>query len=106
MTPGDARELENLGYGTLWLGGSPPAELPVLESLLAATETQLIGTSIVNIWSAPAKQVAESFHRLEDRSTPTSTSSPTTRWSNTSMRSTRPGCRRTGAPWPRSARAC
>ncbi|KZM69204.1 LLM class F420-dependent oxidoreductase [Nocardia terpenica] len=67
VTPQDARELESLGYSTLWLGGSPPAELPVLESLLAATETQLIGTSVVNIWSAPAKQVAESFHRIEDR---------------------------------------
>jgi probable F420-dependent oxidoreductase len=67
FTPEDARELEELGYGTLWLGSSPPAELPVVESLLAATETITVATSIVNIWSAPAKHVANSFHRIEAR---------------------------------------
>ncbi|GAB2689153.1 LLM class F420-dependent oxidoreductase [Nocardia thraciensis] len=67
FTPENARELEALGYGTLWLGASPGADLPVVESLLEATETQRVGTSIVNIWSSPAKQVAESFHRIEAR---------------------------------------
>ncbi|WP_227998569.1 LLM class F420-dependent oxidoreductase [Nocardia australiensis] len=67
FTPQQARELEELGYGTLWLGGSPPAELPEVEPLLAATESLTVATSIVNIWSAPAKQVAESFHRIEAR---------------------------------------
>ncbi|MEU0504936.1 LLM class F420-dependent oxidoreductase [Nocardia sp. NPDC005998] len=67
FTPQDARELEELGYGTLWLGSSPPAELPVIESLLDATESITVATSIVNIWSAPAKQVAESFHRIDAR---------------------------------------
>ncbi|MBH0777562.1 LLM class F420-dependent oxidoreductase [Nocardia bovistercoris] len=67
FTPESARELEQLGYGTLWLGGSPPADLPVVESLLEATETLRVGTSIVNIWSAKAEGVAESFHRIEAR---------------------------------------
>ncbi|MQY25043.1 LLM class F420-dependent oxidoreductase [Nocardia aurantia] len=67
FTPEIAAELEGLGYSTLWLGGSPPADLPVIESLLEATDTLTVGTSIVNIWSAPAKQVAESFHRIEAR---------------------------------------
>ncbi|MBB5912821.1 putative F420-dependent oxidoreductase [Nocardia transvalensis] len=67
FTPEHARELAGLGYSTLWLGGSPPADLPVVESLLEATETQRVATSIVNIWSAPAKQVADSFHRIEAR---------------------------------------
>ncbi|BCK53143.1 LLM class F420-dependent oxidoreductase [Nocardia wallacei] len=67
FTPEQARELEGLGYSTLWLGGSPPAELPGVESLLEATETQLVGTSIVNIWSVPAEAVAESYHRIEAR---------------------------------------
>ncbi|WP_054815781.1 LLM class F420-dependent oxidoreductase [Nocardia arizonensis] len=62
-----ARELEELGYGALWLGGSPTADLPVVESLLEATETLTVATSIVNIWTAPAEQVAESFHRIEGR---------------------------------------
>ncbi|TQM28729.1 LLM class F420-dependent oxidoreductase [Nocardia bhagyanarayanae] len=66
VTPDDASELEQLGYGTVWLGGSPPAELPVVESLLAATETLTVATSIVNVWSAPAKTVAESYHRIEE----------------------------------------
>ncbi|WP_280234029.1 LLM class F420-dependent oxidoreductase [Nocardia cyriacigeorgica] len=67
FTPEDAKELEELGYGTLWLGSSPPAELPVVEDLLAATETLHVGTSIVNIWTAPAAEVAASFHRIEAR---------------------------------------
>ncbi|MGW4736686.1 LLM class F420-dependent oxidoreductase [Nocardia xishanensis] len=67
VTPEEARELEQLGYGAVWLGGSPPAELPVVESLLAATDSLTVATSIVNIWSASAKIVADSFHRVEER---------------------------------------
>ncbi|MBO0855717.1 MAG: LLM class F420-dependent oxidoreductase [Nocardia sp.] len=65
--PGQARELEELGYSTLWLGGSPPAELPEVERLLSETDTLTVGTSIVNIWSAPAARVAESFHRIDQK---------------------------------------
>ncbi|MFI5536946.1 LLM class F420-dependent oxidoreductase [Nocardia sp. NPDC051900] len=67
FAPADAAELEGLGYSALWLGGSPPADLPVVESLLEATETLIVATSIVNIWTAPANTVAESFHRIEQR---------------------------------------
>ncbi|TCJ97539.1 LLM class F420-dependent oxidoreductase [Nocardia alba] len=67
FTPEAAREIEELGFGALWLGGSPPADLPVVESLLAATESLTVATSIVNIWTAPADAVAESFHRIEQR---------------------------------------
>ncbi|WP_040867502.1 LLM class F420-dependent oxidoreductase [Nocardia exalbida] len=67
FTPEDAAELEKLGYSALWLGGSPPADLPVVESLLEATQTLIVATSIVNIWTAPANAVAESFHRIEQR---------------------------------------
>ncbi|WP_040794583.1 LLM class F420-dependent oxidoreductase [Nocardia higoensis] len=65
--PEQAAELEELGYGTLWLGGSPPAALETVEPLLAATGTLTVGTSIVNIWTAPVRELAESFHRIEDR---------------------------------------
>ena len=65
VSPEVAGELERLGYSTLWLGASPPAELDVVDSLLGATETLVVGTSIVNIWTAPATSVAVSFHRLE-----------------------------------------
>lgn len=67
FTPQSAREFEELGFRALWLGGSPPAELPVVEDLLAATESTVVGTSIVNVWSAPAAPTAESFHRIEAR---------------------------------------
>lgn len=67
FTPEAAGELERLGYGALWLGGSPPSDLPVVEDLLAATENLKVGTSIVNVWTAPAREVAESFHRVEGR---------------------------------------
>ncbi|APE34673.1 LLM class F420-dependent oxidoreductase [Nocardia mangyaensis] len=67
FTPQAAREIEELGFGALWLGGSPPADLPEVESLLEATDSLTVGTSIVNIWTAPADAVAESFHRIEQR---------------------------------------
>ncbi|WP_327112686.1 LLM class F420-dependent oxidoreductase [Nocardia sp. NBC_01730] len=67
FSPEDARELEQLGYGTLWLGASPPADLASVEPLLEATETITVATSIVNIWASSAKEAAESFHRIEAR---------------------------------------
>jgi hypothetical protein len=36
-TPEQAREIERLGYGTLWVFGSPPAELSFAEPLLEST---------------------------------------------------------------------
>ncbi len=67
FTPDDAKVLEELGYSALWLGGSPAAELETVEPLLEATENLIVGTSIVNVWSAPAKETAESFRRIDAR---------------------------------------
>ncbi|WP_037064252.1 LLM class F420-dependent oxidoreductase [Pseudonocardia acaciae] len=67
VSPRVASELERLGYSTIWLGASPAAGLDVVDPLLEATERLVVGTSIVNVWTAPAKPVAESFHRLEAR---------------------------------------
>lgn len=64
-TPEQANEIEALGYGAIWVGGSPPAELDWVEPILAATETLQVATGIVNIWTAAAKPVAESFHRID-----------------------------------------
>ncbi|GFG70811.1 TIGR03620 family F420-dependent LLM class oxidoreductase [Mycolicibacter senuensis] len=64
-TPEQAAEIEQLGYGAIWVGMSPAAELSFVEPLLAATTTLQVATGIVNVWSAPAPQVAESFHRIE-----------------------------------------
>ena len=63
-TPEQAREIEQLGYGAIWIAGSPPAELSFVEPLLESTTTLKVATGIVNIWTAPAKTVAESFHRI------------------------------------------
>jgi probable F420-dependent oxidoreductase len=65
VSPQAASELERLGYSAIWLGASPAAELDMVDPLLDATERLVVGTSIVNVWTAAAKTVAESFHRLE-----------------------------------------
>jgi probable F420-dependent oxidoreductase len=59
-------EIEKLGYGAVWLGGSPAADLSFVEPILERTETLQVATGIVNVWSAPAKEVAESYHRIEN----------------------------------------
>lgn len=65
VTPQQATEIEALGYGAVWVGGSPPAALSWVEPILQATTTLCVATGIVNIWSAPTQRVAESFHRIE-----------------------------------------
>jgi probable F420-dependent oxidoreductase len=65
VTPAQDKEIEALGYGAVWVGGSPPAELDWVEPLLEATSTLQVATGIVNIWTAEAGPVAESFHRIE-----------------------------------------
>lgn len=65
VTPEQAKDIESLGYGAVWVGGSPPAELEWVEPILEQTNTLQIATGIVNIWTAPAKPVAESFHRID-----------------------------------------
>lgn len=65
LTPDIASSVEKLGYGALWIGGSPAADLTGAEELLNATEHLTIATGIVNIWTAPAEEVAASFHRLD-----------------------------------------
>jgi probable F420-dependent oxidoreductase len=64
VTPEQAQEIERLGYGTLWVTGSPAAELSFAEPLLESTTALKVATGIVNIWTADAKTVAESFHRI------------------------------------------
>jgi len=66
-TPGLAAKLEELGYGALWLGGSPDGDLVIVDELLDATNGLTVGTSIVNIWKDDPVVVAESFRRIESR---------------------------------------
>ncbi len=66
VTPEEASAIEALGYGAAWVAGSPPAELDWVEPSLAATSTLKLATGIVNIWTARADAVADSFHRIEN----------------------------------------
>jgi probable F420-dependent oxidoreductase len=65
FSPQQARDIEALGYGVVWVAGSPPAELDWVEAILEKTSTLQVATGIVNIWTADARQVAESFHRID-----------------------------------------
>jgi len=67
FTPELAREIEALGYGALWIGGSPPADLTEVEGLLAATDRIAVATGIVNMWASPAAEVADAYHRIASR---------------------------------------
>jgi probable F420-dependent oxidoreductase len=58
--------VESLGYGAIWAGGSPPAELDWVDPILGATESLQLATGIVNIWTADAGPVSESFQRIEN----------------------------------------
>ncbi len=66
VKPEQAVEIEKLGYGAVWIGGSPAGDLNYVEPILERTETLQVATGIVNVWTAPAKQVAEAYHRIED----------------------------------------
>ncbi|MGZ4527782.1 MAG: LLM class F420-dependent oxidoreductase [Mycobacterium sp.] len=66
ITPELAAKIESLGYGAAWIGGSPDAELAWVEPALAQTTSLQLATGIVNIWTAPAPAVAESFKRIEN----------------------------------------
>ena len=67
LTPKLAVELEQLGYGRIWIGGSPDGDLDLAERLLDATSTIGLATGIVNIWKDDARTVAAAFRRLEER---------------------------------------
>lgn len=65
LTPALASSLEDLGYGAIWVGGSPPADLSAVEAVVAATRAVPVATGIVNMWRADPDEVAASFHRIE-----------------------------------------
>jgi probable F420-dependent oxidoreductase len=64
VTPDLAASLERFGFGALWLGGSPGADLGVVDELLGATSTLTVATGIVNMWDSDPHQVAASFARI------------------------------------------
>ena len=64
-TPELATSLEQLGFGAIWLGGSPDGDLQIVDELLGATSSVVVGTSIVNIWKDDAATVAASYGRIQ-----------------------------------------
>jgi probable F420-dependent oxidoreductase len=66
ITPDLVVRIESLGFGAVWVGGSPDADLKWVEPALAQTSTLQLATGIINIWSSPATEVAESYHRIEN----------------------------------------
>jgi probable F420-dependent oxidoreductase len=54
---------EELGFGALWLGGSP--RLPTLRPLLAGSERIVIATGIVNIWQYDPAELSAEYAQLE-----------------------------------------
>lgn len=63
-SPELARGLDELGYGAIWVGGSPGGELDGVHSTLAATTRLTVATGIVNIWKDDPATIAASYHRL------------------------------------------
>ena len=67
LSPELAMTLERLGYGAIWIGGSPGGDLRLAEELLDVTTTLTVATGIVNIWKDEAGPLAASYHRIEAR---------------------------------------
>jgi probable F420-dependent oxidoreductase len=64
LAPALVVELERLGFGTVWVGSSPPGDLEVVEEYLAASSRIAIATSVVNMWTDGAAEVAAAYHRI------------------------------------------
>jgi len=60
-----AAEVEELGYGAVWIGGSPPVSLA--ENVLAATERLVVATGILNIWQHEAADVAAQANAANEK---------------------------------------
>ena len=65
-SPELARGLDDLGFGAIWIGGSPGGQLEGVERTLAATSRLTVATGIVNIWKDEPATIAASYHRLSD----------------------------------------
>jgi probable F420-dependent oxidoreductase len=59
-----ARLVQDLGFGTFWLGGSP--RLPSVRPLLEATDRLVVATGIVNVWSYDPAELAAEYAKLAE----------------------------------------
>ena len=67
LTPQVVAEVEALGYGAIWVGGSPDGDLGVIEHPLDITDHIAVATGIVNVWKDDAATVSASYHRITAR---------------------------------------
>jgi probable F420-dependent oxidoreductase len=61
-----AFEAEELGYPTVWLGlgTASVGDLAPAEKILNATDSVIVATAIVNMWTNDADEIAASYRRL------------------------------------------
>ena len=64
LAPDVVAEAEALGYGAIWLGGSPGGDLKVVEDILDTTDHIAVATGIVNVWKDDAGTIAADYHRI------------------------------------------
>ena len=67
LTPEMVAEVEALGYGAIWVGGSPGGDLSVVENLLDSTDRIAVATGIVNVWKDDAATIGADYHRITAR---------------------------------------
>lgn len=67
ITPNMAAEAERLGYGAVWVGGSPSGDLGKVEEIIEATSQVPVVTGIVNMWREDADTVGHSYLRIAER---------------------------------------
>jgi probable F420-dependent oxidoreductase len=60
-----AAEIEDLGFGSVWIGLST-ADLAMHEAILAATSRLVVASGIVNVWTEDPALVAANRHRLAE----------------------------------------
>ena len=64
LNPELARTVEDLGYGAIWIGGSPSAPLEIVDRLLGATNRIAVATGIVNMWKDDPADIAAAYRRI------------------------------------------
>ena len=65
-TPEMAKQIEDLGYTALWLGGPSP-DLAGIDEILDATDHLVVGSSIYNVHRGDPQTVAQAYHRIEEK---------------------------------------
>ncbi|HKH88182.1 MAG TPA: TIGR03620 family F420-dependent LLM class oxidoreductase [Acidimicrobiales bacterium] len=63
-----AQDIEDAGYGAIWLsGGFRPGLSKRFERLLASSESLIVASGIINTWFTPAAELASAVAGLEER---------------------------------------